>query len=325
MENVRNIVTEALGKIKERGGLKAVYFVACGGSQAAIYPGKYLLDVEARNIPTKIYNSNEFVYATPASLDERCLVICCSLKATAETVEAVKKANEIGAVTIAMTGNPETGMAKVGQYVVTYSNGNDQIYSLGNQAQVLRICFEILHQVEDYPYYDEAMAAYAQIDEIIAGAKRDWLPRAQAFAKAYKDDTMFYLLGAGPLWGTAYSMVNCHLIEMQQRNACLSHSGEYFHGPFETTGKGVAIVLLMSTGRTRFLDERVLRFLNKYADHATIIDAAELKLEERLGKHVAEFFNSVVMIPIERYYVSVMADERGRSMDDRTYMWKVEY
>ena len=31
------------------------------------------------------------------------------------------------------------------------------------------------------------------------------------------------------------------------------------------------------------------------------------------------------MIPIERYYVSVMADERGRSMDDRTYMWKVEY
>ena len=81
----------------------------------------------------------------------------------------------------------------------------------------------------------------------------------------------------------------------------------------------------VSTGRTRFLDERVLRFLNKYADHATIIDAAELKLEERLGKHVAEFFNSVVMIPIERYYVSVMADERGRSMDDRTYMWKVEY
>ena len=325
MENVRNIVTEALGKIKERGGLKAVYFVACGGSQAAIYPGKYLLDVEARNIPTKIYNSNEFVYATPASLDERCLVICCSLKATAETVEAVKKANEIGAVTIAMTGNPETGMAKVGQYVVTYSNGNDQIYSLGNQAQVLRICFEILHQVEDYPYYDEAMAAYSQIDDIIATAKRDWLPRAQAFAKAYKDDTMFYILGAGPLWGTAYSMVNCHLIEMQQRNACLIHSGEYFHGPFETTGKGVAIVLLMSTGRTRFLDERVLRFLNKYADHATIIDAAELKLEERLGKHVAEFFNSVVMIPIERYYVSVMADERGRSMDDRTYMWKVEY
>ena len=325
MENVRNIVTEALGKIKERGGLKAVYFVACGGSQAAIYPGKYLLDVEARNIPTKIYNSNEFVYATPASLDERCLVICCSLKATAETVEAVKKANEIGAVTIAMTGNMETGMAKVGQYVVTYSNGNDQVYSLGNQAQVLRICFEILHQAEGYPYYDEAMAAYSQIDDIIATAKRDWLPRAEKFANDYKDDTMFYILGAGPLWGTAYSMVNCHLIEMQQRNACLIHSGEYFHGPFETTGKGVAIVLLMSTGRTRFLDERVVRFLDKYADHATIIDAADLDLENRLGKHVAEFFNSVVMIPMERYFVSTMADVRGRSMDDRTYMWKVEY
>ena len=136
---------------------------------------------------------------------------------------------------------------------------------------------------------------------------------------------MFYILGAGPLWGTAYSMVNCHLIEMQQRNACLIHSGEYFHGPYAALDCGVAIVLLMSTGRTRFLDERVVRFLDKYADHATIIDAADLDLENRLGKHVAEFFNSVVMIPMERYFVSTMADVRGRSMDDRTYMWKVEY
>ena len=44
-------------------------------------------------------------------------------------VEAVKKANSIGAITIAMTGNMDTGMAKVGQYVVTYSNGDDQVYS----------------------------------------------------------------------------------------------------------------------------------------------------------------------------------------------------
>ena len=55
-----------------------------------------------------------------------------------------------GAVTIAMTGSMETGMAKAGQYVVTYSNGDDQVYSDSNQANSLRIGFELLKQIENY-------------------------------------------------------------------------------------------------------------------------------------------------------------------------------
>ena len=103
---IREMITEIKGRLDTRGGLKAVIFVACGGSQAAIYPGKYLLEREANEIAVSIYNSNEFNYVTPKSLDERCIVICCSLKATAETVHAVERARQFGAVTIAMTGSP---------------------------------------------------------------------------------------------------------------------------------------------------------------------------------------------------------------------------
>lgn len=316
-------------KIKEamdaRGGLKAVYFVACGGSQAAIYPGKYLLDVEAKGIPTKIYNSNEFVYATPASLDARCLVICCSLKATPETVEAVRRANAAGAITVALTGSMQTGMAEVGQYVVTYSSGDRQVYSQANQAQVLRICFELLHQFEGWSLYGAAMGGLEALDGLIVRAKEALLPDARLFAETYRDDAMFYVIGAGPLWGTGYTMVNCHLIEMQARHACLIHSGEYFHGPFETTDQQVPVILLMSTGPTRFLDERVRIFLQQYAGRACIIDAQRTGIEEAMDPAVAPYFNSAVMIPIERFFVATMAELRGRSMDERRYMWKVAY
>ena len=71
--------------------------------------------------------------------------------------------NSIGAITIAMTGNMDTGMAKVGQYVVTYSNGDDQVYSDSNQANSLRIGFELLHQFEGWDKYDKAMEAYKYI------------------------------------------------------------------------------------------------------------------------------------------------------------------
>ena len=126
---IQEIIAAVLERTHQAGGLKAVYFVGCGGSQAAIFPGKYLLDCESKTLSVKIYNSNEFVHCPPVKLDGQCLVICCSLKATAETVEAVKTANNAGAVTIAMTGSMETGMAQVGQYVVTYSNGDHQVYS----------------------------------------------------------------------------------------------------------------------------------------------------------------------------------------------------
>ena len=172
-KTVKEIVSEIKVKMDQAGGLKHVYFVACGGSKAAIFPGLYLLQSEAKTFGATTYTSNEFVYATPKELDNRCVAVICSLKATPETVEAVKTANAAGAVTIAMTGSMETGMAQVGQYVVTYSNGDNQVYSDSNQANALRIGFELLHQFQNYENYDKAMAAYAEIDQIVAEGERE--------------------------------------------------------------------------------------------------------------------------------------------------------
>lgn len=323
-KTVKEIVSEIKEKMDAKGGLKHVYFVACGGSKAAIFPGLYLLQSEAKTFGATTYTSNEFVHATPKELDERCVAIVCSLKATPETVEAVKTANASGAISIAMTGSMETGMAQVGQYVVTYSNGDDQIYSDSNQSNSLRIGFELLHQIEDWANYDKAMAAYGEIDAMIDEAKKELLPAAQAWAAKVKDEPIFYVLASGPNYGVAYSMCCCHFMEMQWKHAVCLHTGEYFHGPFETTDKQLPMILLMSEGRTRALDERCLKFLNTYAENFITIDFAEIN-KGRIDPSVVEFFNPVVMIPVERYYVSQMAELRGHSMDDRRYMWKVEY
>lgn len=323
-KSVKEIVAEIKEKLAAKGGLKHVYFVACGGSKAAIFPGLYLLQSEAKSFSATTYTSNEFVHATPKELDDRCVAVICSLKATAETVEAVKVANAAGALTIAMTGSMETGMAQVGQYVVTYSNGDDQVYSDSNQANSLKIGFELLHQLENWSGYDKAMEAYQYIDEIVAEGKKELLPAAQAWAAKVKDEPVFYVLASGPNYGVAYSMCCCHFMEMQWKHAVCLHTGEYFHGPFETTDKQLPMVLLMSEGRTRALDERCLKFLNTYAENFIVIDFAKLN-KGRIDSSVVEFFNPVVMIPVERYYVAQMAELRGHSMDERRYMWKVEY
>ncbi len=321
---LRKLVENIKTKMEEGNGLKRVCFVALGGSMAALWPAYYMLKSEAKTFGASIFTSNEFVNAPPATVDETCLCIMCSLKATQETVEAVKVANEKGAVTIAMTGSPDTQMAKTGQYVVVYSNGDNQIYSQGNQAKVLRIGFELLHQLEDYDKYEAAIDAYSKIDCIVKKAKETIEPLALDFAKKYKDEKIFYVLGSGPLYSAAYGMSFCHLIEMQWKHAVPLHCGEYFHGPFETTDKDLPIILMMSEGRTRPLDERCLKFMKRYAEKLTILDMREMGVNE-IDSSVVEFFNPVVMVPVERYVVSKMANVRNHSMDKRRYMWKVEY
>lgn len=323
-EKIKQIVSEIKEKLAPKGGLKHVYFVACGGSKAAIFPGLYLLQSEAKTFSATTYTSNEFVHATPKELDERCVAVICSLKATPETVKAVETANAKGAITIAMTGSMETGMAKVGQYVVVYSNGAPQDYSNSNQACSLRIGFELLHQIEGWDKYDKAMDAYQYINEIVDEAKKECLPAAQAWAEKEKDEPVFYVLASGSNYGVAYSMCCCHFMEMQWKHAVCLHTGEYFHGPFETTDKKLPMVLIMGEGRTRALDERCLKFLKTYAENFIVIDFKELN-KGRIDPDVVEFFNPVVLIPIERYYVFQMSLVTGHSMDERRYMYKVEY
>ncbi len=321
---IKQIITEIKQKLDTKGGLKHVYFVACGGSKAAIFPGLYLLQSEAKTFSATTYTSNEFVHATPKELDERCVAVICSLKATPETVKAVETANAKGAITIAMTGSMETGMAKVGQYVIVYSNGAPQDYSNSNQACSLRIGFELLHQIEGWDKYDKAMDAYQYINEIVDEAKKECLPAAQAWAEKEKDEPVFYVLASGSNYGVAYSMCCCHFMEMQWKHAVCLHTGEYFHGPFETTDKKLPMVLIMGEGRTRALDERCLKFLKTYAENFIVIDFKELN-KGRIDPDVVEFFNPVVLIPIERYYVFQMSQVTGHSMDERRYMYKVEY
>ena len=62
------------------------------------------------------------------------------------------------------------------------------------------------------------------------------------------------------------------------------HSGEYFHGPFEMTSETQPMILLMATGRSRFLDERVLKFLKTYAKRFIVIDAKDTGIEEDVYK-----------------------------------------
>ena len=328
MQEVVEVMEKAKADLEANGGLKQVVFVACGGSLASSYPARYLLNQES-SLRVQGYNSSEFVNATPKSVDKNTLVIATSTKATSETVEALKVANERGAVTIGLSGYADSLTAQTAKYYITYYHADEwyqdpSVVHCNSQGTALKIAFWLLKEYDNYASYDKAMEAFEKMPAIYANAYQSLKEDAALFAMTYKDDTVWNVMSSGAAWEVSYADAFCFFQEMQTVHCVPIHSGEYFHGAFETCDKDLAILLFKSVGRTRPLDDRAERFLNKFGGHHWIVDAEKLGLGE-LDESVAEYFNALLMHPVSKQLISAMGDVRMHPMSYRRYMWKFEY
>lgn len=320
----KKMVGEIIAAKKKHGGLRQVFFTACGGSFSAQYPAKYFLDTESKKLKrVAILSANEFVHATPASLGEDSLVVAVSYQGTtAETVEAARVAREKGATTITLSQKPDSPLCKNGDYIITYAEKPREESTVADESdyKVLRLALEILEQTEGYAGYDQMVKDFDAVVDICEKAKKKAEKPAQAFADEYKDEKRMYTMGSGPAWNSAYTENICILMEMQWVHSSWIHSGEYFHGPFEITDKDLLFLMLLSTGKTRELDERALKFLKTYARKIETVDAKAYGADK-----VSEYFSGMVIDTVLGVYNKAFAEARQHPLKTRRYMWKVQY
>ena len=196
----KSVIAEIL---KAKGTIKSVYFVACGGSYAGLHPGKYFLESESKELKVDHYSSNEFCHATPKSLGEHSIVITQSSSGnTPETVKAAEIAQKAGAASIVITNKPESPLAQNGDYVLVPEKGST---ANSGQGYSLQLAVEILNQTEGYENYDEMYNGFDRIDKIVGNATKFIAPRAEKWAKMYKDEKLIYTMGSGSAYSVAYS------------------------------------------------------------------------------------------------------------------------
>ena len=199
MEKVTEVVSHLRQDFEQRGGLRHIVFVACGGSLSSSYPARYLLDSEGRSLRVAGYNSGEFVHATPKFVSENTLVVGTSTKATAETVEALETARKHGALTVALTGDPDSKTAQAAHYALTYFHGdewyqNPTLVHCNSQGTTMKLAVRLLKEFEGFPLYDRFMDGFSKLEDVYAKAYRELKPAAAQFAMRYRNDTIFNVL-----------------------------------------------------------------------------------------------------------------------------------
>lgn len=331
-KNMKDIIAEIIENKKEKGGVKSLYFVGCGGSLGALFPAKTFMEKESTTLQSAWVNSNEFVHNTPKAFGKNSIIcLACHKGNTPETIAAAKLGKKMGAAVIILTWLEESEIIQYGDYIVRYAFdaspdhlAGDIDYAGEKTICALLVAVETVNQVEGYEHYDKFYEGVGMIASIIRNARAHVADRAAAFAKEYQNDSMIYTMGSGAGYGAAYMESICIFMEMQWINSSAIHTGEYFHGPFEVTDANVPFMIQISEGSTRALDERCLKFLKQYAKRIEVLDAKELGLST-IDAHVVDYFNHSLFNNVYPIYNHELAVARKHPLATRRYMWKVEY
>lgn len=314
-------VTDVCKKLEEVGGLKHVYFVACGGSHANLSAADYLLKQEAKTFHSENINAMEFADSTPKACNKNSLVVGISLGGnTLETVTALKKAKECGAKIITVGGKEVCGIAEHSDchFVAGLSD-----ITYGHVGLPLRIAYEVLNYFEKYRNYKDVVKAYGKVEDLAKKVRAQAKKQGKAWADAHKEAECIYTMASGCLYDYAYECSICYLMEMQWINTNAIHSGEYFHGPFEITLEHTPFIVFESLGKTRELDERALKFLKKYSKDVEVFDAKKYGLE-KLGKD-ADYLQPIIFGEIISAVMQESMAARNHPIFRRRYMMKEEY
>ena len=317
---VRNILAALKGKTFDQ-----LYYVACGGSSALMYPSKFYADQHSQKMNTDYYNASEFIQLAPAALGARSVVIVCSQEGkTPETVEAARFAKSKNATVIALAMQAGTPLEQASDHFVLYGHYNTAPAIETSYGVVYMLTAGILEQVEGSPLFEGMVKNLTAATPVITAAKKQFRPLANEFAHACKDASILYSLGSGPDYSQSYVFCYCYMMEMQWINAIAIHAGEFFHGPFEIIRKDSPVVLLLGRSSTRILEERALAFCKRYTEKLFTIDTKEVDFQ-----NIDEAYHGVVSVLVLnnvcRLFSQTTAAVREHSLDLRRYMHLVEY
>jgi fructoselysine 6-phosphate deglycase len=302
-----------------------VFFVACGGSSAIMYPSKYVIDREAKVLDAHLFSANEFIHRNHAKLGSNSLVVLCSHSGTTpETVEAAKFARSKGALAVSLTNEEGSPLAQASDVVLKYQWGEKASAFTTNYSVLYQLIFGVLKVVENNEKASIVEKSLENLQNVYEKAAALYQTKAEAFGKQYKDEKIIYTMASGANYGVAYSYAICILMEMQWIHSHAIHAGEYFHGPFEIIDEETPFIILLGLDETRHLEERALEFSKRYGKKLVVLDAKDFDFNG-VAEEVQGYIAPLVLNYVLRKYADQLAEARNHPLSKRRYMWTVEY
>ncbi|MFD1451440.1 SIS domain-containing protein [Oceanobacillus sojae] len=267
---LKNEIEHIIDEVYDR-GFDNIYYLGIGGTYASSMQAVTYINGKS-SLPVFVQHAAEYYTTGNKRLTEKSIVILSSVTgSTQEVVKAIKMIKELGSTIIAFVDEPNTPLAEMGDYVISYP-GNEQL-------KFFMAADRFMYSNGEFPDYE---AYYKELEEHLAVALVEVEKSADnfgfEFAEKHRHDAMHYFIGAGNQWGAVYSYAMCYWEEQSWLRSKSIHAAEFLHGTLEIVDENTPVTLFIGEDEQRELAERVGNLLPRICGNYTIIDSKDYEL-----------------------------------------------
>ena len=303
--------------------IQRLLLVGCGAPYYMFQVLAFWANRKASDLKVHVLYPHEFIQLANDLDDKSAVVFGSHSGKTAETVLAAEAISDQTTRSFAISQFPESPLAQKVNQVFSYGSSGQGYFSAFLIAQTIVSSFLSKADVS-WKMHGQIVNSLSNLPGALANAKEAGMATALESAEILKNEEKIYIVGAGPMYTTAYVHAACFLMEMQRIHALSIRAADFFHGPFEVLDERTPVIVLLGEDPSRNEAQRVLNFCERYINGALTFDS---KLFEMPGIHseirpvVAPFIVDAAMTTM----VERLAQLRGHPLDTRQYMGKVDY
>jgi glucosamine--fructose-6-phosphate aminotransferase (isomerizing) len=323
-ESLRKTFESEMPKLDEVSKLVAdaskIYLVGCGSSISTCYSVRDAIRMSSTNLDIEVYVGYEFYYNKKLTENEDSIAIFTSQSGeTADTLAALRKANEYNIHTVSISNEPESSMIKEAKTpIITRCETETAILGTKTYITQLACLYQILFSASDYEAKDTLLEQLSKMPELIEELLKTTEYDNRLLAQDFKNEDIFYCLGSGPNFGLAYKLAMTMLMEGAIKHACPEYSAEFRHGLIERAEKDVPIIILKSEFESDEITDKAIDFSENLKLKSIIY---ELKDYADVDKLLSPF---VLVIPLE-WFVYYLAHYNGEDPGATRHIGKVRY
>ena len=296
-----------------------IYLVGCGSSISTCYSVRDALRMST-TMNIEVFSGYEFSYNKYLVNGENSIAIFTSQSGeTADTLAALRKANDYGIYTVSISNEPDSSMVKEAKTAIV-TRGDRETAILGTKTYITQLAclYEILFKRSDYKNKDVLLSQLHEMPDLIEDLLISCEEDNKKLAEEFKDEEIFYCLGSGPNFGLSYKLAMTMFMEGAIKHACPLYAAEFRHGLIERVEKDVPIVFLYSDFDSDeitqkaidFSENQELKIINyKLSDYADV------------DKLLSPF---VLVIPLE-WFIYYLAHFNNEDPGATRHIGKVRY
>jgi glucosamine--fructose-6-phosphate aminotransferase (isomerizing) len=314
LENVQNISK----KIEEK-KCRHIFIVGMGSSYSAALMGKTLAD-RITTIPVDVYRGYEFEFQNPAALSNPSCVILISFSGeTEDVVSALRFARKRGAYTVSISGPEENTLAKEADDALRIVSKDTKAMIAAHLTQVA-LLYLLLGFLSKYrresTMVDELKSSLDILIKQLPAVICEQESKTRLLAEQFKNESMFYVISAGPAFGVAYKLAMTEFTENAWLHGLVQYSTEFRHGIVEKIEKDLPVVFLIGSDESKKDIRRELETCKKLKAKTIVWDATDFPATD---EYLAPFYLSIPA----NWFVYNLALLKGKAPSSRRYMGSV--